>query len=145
MIANTLGNRNPRVACVCALEKVNPKMAATLDAAKLAELNRNGALSGCIVGGPLALDNAVSIEAARHKRIADPVAGNADILLMPSIEAGNALYKAISFFARGNIAGIVAGAKAPVVLTSRADSDAAKLNSIAVAVLLANQNSGALA
>jgi phosphate butyryltransferase len=139
-VANALGNANPKVACVCAVEKVNPKMQATLDAAELVRMNQADELTGCVVAGPFALDNAVSIEAAKHKRITDPVAGNADILLMPCIEAGNILYKSIVFLAKGKIAGIVVGAKAPVVLTSRADSDIAKLNSIAIGVLLASKN-----
>ncbi|MBP1765568.1 MAG: pta 1 [Firmicutes bacterium] len=137
-VANALGNDCPKVACVCAVEKVNPKMQATLDAAELVKMNESGELTGCIVAGPFALDNAVSAEAAKHKGISDPVAGHADILLMPFIEAGNMLYKSIVFFARGKIAGIVVGAKAPIVLTSRADSDIAKLNSIAIGVLMAS-------
>lgn len=141
-VARALGNDHPQVACVCAVEKTNTKMQATLDAAALVAMNETGALTGCTVAGPLALDNAVSVAAARHKGIVNPVAGQADILLMPFIEAGNVLYKSIVFFARGNIAGIVVGAKAPVVLTSRADSDIAKLNSIAIGILLACHSSG---
>ena len=137
-VANALGNDNPKVACVCAVEKVNPKMQATLDAAELVKMNETGELKGCIVAGPFALDNAVSAEAAKHKGITNPVAGHADILLMPYIEAGNMLYKSIVFFAKGNIAGIVVGATSPIVLTSRADSDIAKLNSIAIGVLMAS-------
>jgi phosphate butyryltransferase len=136
-VANALGNDNPKVGCVCAVEKVNPKMRATLDAAELVKMNKSGELKGCVVGGPFALDNAVSVEAAIHKGIIDPVAGHADILLVPYIEVGNAIYKSIVFFARGNIAGIVVGAKVPIVLTSRADSDTTKLNSIAIGILMA--------
>lgn len=138
-VANALGNDHPKVACVCAVEKVNPKMQATLDAAELVKMNETGELNGCTVAGPFALDNAVSAEAAKHKGITNPVAGHADILLMPMIEAGNMLYKSIVFFAKGKIAGIVVGAKAPIVLTSRADSDIAKLNSIAIGVLMASK------
>ena len=138
-VANALGNEKPKVACVCAVEKVNPKMKATLDAAELVEMNQTGRLQGCVVAGPLALDNAVSPEAAKHKEIDNPVAGNADILLMPFIEPGNMLYKSIVFFARGKMAGIIVGARAPIVLTSRADSDIAKLNSIAIGVLMASK------
>jgi len=141
-VAKALGNDRPKVACVCAVEKVNSKMPATLDADELVKMNQLGDLTGCTVAGPLALDNAVSIEAAQHKGITNPVAGNADILLMPCIETGNTLYKSIGFFAKGRIAGIVVGAKAPIVLTSRADSDSAKLNSIAMGILLANNNGG---
>lgn len=137
-VAKALGNDNPKVACVCAVEKVNSKMKATVDAAALVKMNESGELRGCLVAGPLALDNAVSLEAAKHKGITNPVAGCADILLMPFIEPGNMLYKSIVFFAKGKMAGIVVGAKAPIVLTSRADSDIAKLNSIAIGVLMAS-------
>ena len=139
-VANALGNDNPQVACICAVEKVNTKMKATLEAEALVKMNQAGELTGCLVAGPLAFDNAVSPEAAKHKGITHPVAGNADILLMPFIEAGNVLYKSIVFFARGQIAGIIVGAKAPIVLTSRADSDIAKLNSIAIGVLMASKS-----
>lgn len=138
-VANALGNDQPKVACVCAVEKVNPKMPATLDAEELVKLNQAGELKGCLVAGPLALDNAVSPEAAKHKGIVNPVAGHADILMVPFIESGNALYKSIVFFARGKIAGIIVGAKAPIVLTSRADSDTTKLHSIAIGILMADQ------
>jgi phosphate butyryltransferase len=137
-VANALGNENPKVACICAVEKVNPKMQVTVDAAELVKMNEIGELKGCIVAGPLALDNAISLEASRHKGIINPVAGHADILLMPYIEAGNMLYKAIVFFAKGNLAGIIVGARVPIVLTSRADSDIAKLNSIAIGILMAS-------
>lgn len=139
-VANALGNDYPKVACLCAVEKVNPKMKATLDAEELVKMSQAGKLTGCMVAGPLALDNAVSVEAAKHKGISNPVAGNADILLMPFIEAGNMVYKSIVFFAKGKIAGIIVGAKAPIVLTSRADSDVTKLNSIAIGVLMASKN-----
>ncbi|EGO64671.1 phosphate butyryltransferase [Acetonema longum] len=138
-VANALGNDQPKVACVCAVEKVNLKMPATLDAEELVKLNQAGELKGCLVAGPLALDNAVSPEAAKHKGIVNPVAGHADILMVPFIESGNALYKSIVFFARGKIAGIVVGAKAPIVLTSRADSDITKLHSIAIGILMADK------
>ncbi len=137
-VANAMGNAMPKVACVCAVEKANEKMQATLDAVELVKMNQSGLLKGCIVAGPLALDNAVSLEAAKHKGITDPAAGMADILLMPFIEAGNMLYKAVVFFARGKVAGIVVGAKAPIVLTSRADSDTAKLHSMAIGALMAS-------
>lgn len=138
-VANALENNNPKVAALCAVEKVNPKMQATIDAAELVKMNEEGTLKGCVVGGPFALDNAVSLEAAKHKGINHPVAGHADILMVPTIEAGNMLYKSMVFFAKGNNAGIVVGAKAPIVLTSRADSDIAKLNSIAIGVLMASK------
>lgn len=136
-VANALGNDNPKVALLAAVEKVNPKMQATLDAADLVKMNETGELTGCTLGGPFALDNAVSVEASKHKGITHPVAGYADILLVPDIEAGNILYKSMVFLARAKNAGVIVGAKAPVVLTSRADSDEAKLNSIAIAALMA--------
>ncbi|MFZ5353853.1 MAG: phosphate butyryltransferase [Bacillota bacterium] len=136
-VANALGNQNPSVGVIAAIEKVNPKMQATVDAAELVKMNQEGLLTGCRVAGPFALDGAVSVEAAKHKGMTDPEAGKSDILLMHNIEAGNALYKSMVFFARAKNAGIIVGAKAPVVLTSRADSDEAKLNSIAIGVLIA--------
>lgn len=136
-VAHSLDIENPKVAVICAKEKVNPKMPATVDAEKLEEMNRNGEITGCIVGGPFALDNAISKEAAKHKGIEHPVAGDADILLMPYIEAGNVLYKSLVFLSKAQNAGVIVGAKAPVVLTSRADSESAKLNSIALGVLMA--------
>ena len=139
-VAHALGNPNPIVACLCAVEKVNPKMPATLDAAALVEANRAGSLPGCTVVGPLALDNAVSPEAARHKGIADPCAGHADILLVPNIETGNVFYKALVFLAKAQNAGLIVGAKAPVIVTSRADSEQTKLHSIALALAIASTN-----
>lgn len=139
-VAHALGNENPIAACLCAVEKVNPKMQATLDAAALVEANQNGEIDGCTVIGPLALDNAISVEAAHHKGITDPNAGHADILLVPAIEVGNVFYKSMVFMARAKNAGVIVGAKAPVVLTSRADSDETKLNSIALALQIAAAN-----
>jgi len=138
-VANALGNYNPKVAVLAAVEKVNPKMQATLDAAELVKMNESGELKGCVVGGPFALDNAISVEAARHKGVTHPVAGLADVLLVPFIEVGNVLYKSMVYYAGSKVAGILVGAKAPVVMTSRADSDEAKLNSIAIAVLMAGK------
>ena len=133
-VLHRLGNPNPVAVALCAVEKVNPKMPATLDAAALVEMGRNGDFPGCRVLGPLALDNAISVEAARHKGITDPDAGRADILLVPYIEVGNVLYKSLAFLAGAANAGILVGAAAPIVLTSRADSETAKLNSIALAL-----------
>ena len=138
-VANALGNNNPKVAVLAAVEKVNPKMQATLDAAELVKMNESGELKGCVVGGPFALDNAISVEAARHKGVTHPVAGLADVLLVPYIEVGNVLYKSMVYYAGSKVAGVLVGAKAPVVMTSRADSDEAKLNSIAIAVLMAGK------
>ena len=136
-IAHAMGNDNPKVAVLCAVEKVNPKMPATLDAAELTRMNEEGEITGCMVKGPLAMDNAVSVEAARHKGIDHPVAGNADILITPDIEAGNILNKSMEDFAKCEKAGCIMGAAKPMVLTSRASSDTSKMNSIALAVLAA--------
>jgi phosphate butyryltransferase len=136
-VARALDIELPNVGVICAKEKVNDKMPATLDAAELVRMNQEGIIKGCKVGGPFALDNAVSEEAARIKGIKDPMGGKVDILMCPTIEAGNVLYKALTFLAGARSAGIIVGAKAPVVLTSRADDDDSKLNSIALGVLMA--------
>lgn len=136
-LAHSFGVEVPKVAALAAVEVVNPDMPPTIDAAMLTQMNRRGQIKGCIVDGPLALDNAVSPESAKHKGIKSDVAGYADILIVPDIDAGNMLAKAIVYFAKNKTAGIVLGAKAPVVLTSRADSAEAKLLSIASAVALA--------
>jgi len=137
-VAHALGNAKPLVAVLSAIEKVNPKMQATLDAVELVRMYEEGKITGCVVGGPFALDNAISDEAAKHKNIIHPVAGWADILVVPTIEAGNMLYKSMVYFAKAKNAGIIVGAKAPIVLTSRADSEETKLNSIALGVLMAS-------
>ncbi len=126
------------VGVITAKEKVTESMPATVDAGELVRMNQEGLITGCKVGGPFALDNAVSKEAAQIKGIKDPMAGDVDILLCPTIEAGNVLYKALNFLANAKSAGIIVGAKAPIVLTSRADSDDSKLNSIALGVLMAS-------
>lgn len=138
-IAHALGNEKPKVAVLCAVEKVNPKMPATLDADKLTKMNEEGFIKGCLVKGPLAIDNAVSVEAAKHKGINHPVAGNADILIAPDIEAGNILNKSMEYFARAEKAGVIMGAKTPIILTSRASSDISKLHSIALGALVVQQ------
>ena len=127
-----------KVGVIAAKEKVNPKMEATVHADELVKMNLSGELTGCIVGGPFALDNAVSKEAAKIKKIDHPAAGDVDIVLMPDIDAGNVLYKTLAFLTESKSAGIIVGAKAPVILTSRADSDESKLNSIALGVLMAS-------
>lgn len=131
----SLGVETPKVAAICAVEVVNEAMQATVDAAMLSKMNDRGQIRGCIVDGPLALDNALSVEAAEHKGIKSPVAGHADILLMPNIESGNVLYKALTYTTESKSGGVLLGAKAPVVVTSRADSFESKVNSIAMAVL----------
>ena len=134
-VARALDIEVPKVALICAKEKVNPKMKDTVEAKELENMYLRGEIKGCIVGGPFALDNAISEEAAIHKGINHPVAGKADVLVVPDIEAGNILYKSISFFAKCENAGLILGAKAPIILTSRADSGKTKLNSIALGVL----------
>ncbi len=110
-------------------------MPCTLDAEILTRMNEEGKITGCIVKGPLALDNAVSTSAAMHKGITHPVAGHADILIAPTIEAGNMINKSMEYFARAKKAGVITGAKVPLILTSRASSEVSKMNSIALGVL----------
>ncbi|MEN1759907.1 MULTISPECIES: phosphate butyryltransferase [Anoxynatronum] len=137
VVAKALDIEEPKVAVICAKEKANEAMPDTMDAAALTEMNVKGEITGCIVGGPFAIDNAVSVEAAKHKGINHPVAGYADVLVAPDIEGGNILYKTLGFMAFAQSAAVILGAKAPIVLTSRADSDESKLNSIALGVLCA--------
>ncbi|GIW49306.1 MAG: hypothetical protein KatS3mg079_782 [Caloramator sp.] len=137
-VAKAFGINPIHVAPLCAVEVVNPDMRATLDAAALSKMNQRGQIKDCVIDGPLALDNAISIEAAKHKGITSPVAGQADILLVPNIEAGNILGKSLTYFAKAKSAGIIMGAKCPIVLVSRADTHEAKLNSIALGSLVAN-------
>ncbi|WP_066385284.1 phosphate butyryltransferase [Neobacillus mesonae] len=136
-IARSIGIDHPKVAPLAAVESVNPVMDATLDAAALTVMNKRGQISSCIIDGPLALDNAVSIMAAEHKGIHSDVAGKADILLVPTIEVGNVLYKSLIYFAKAKTGAVIAGAKAPIVLTSRADSSESKLYSLALALCCA--------
>lgn len=135
-VMKKLGVEKPKVAIIGAIEVPNIKMPATLDAAVLSKMNDRGQIKDCIVDGPFALDNAISKEAAVHKKIESVVAGDADILIMPDIEAGNVLYKALVFFANATVASVILGARLPIVLTSRADSDKTKLYSIALAATL---------
>jgi len=134
---HALGVDTPKVAALAAVEVVNPDMPCTLDAAALVQMNRRNQIKGCIIDGPLALDNALSVEAAKHKGIVSEVAGSPDILLVPNIEAGNLLGKVILFMANGAGAGVVLGAKVPVVLTSRGDTARTKALSIALGAVLA--------
>ncbi len=128
----------PRVAILSAMETVNPKIPSTVEAAALCKMADRKQITGGILDGPLALDNAISMEAARIKQIDSPVAGRANVLVVPDLEAGNMLAKSLSFLAGADSAGIVLGAKVPIVLTSRADSLQARLASCAIAVLLAH-------
>ncbi|MEC9488026.1 MAG: phosphate butyryltransferase [Halanaerobium sp.] len=131
-VAHAIGIEKPLVAPLAAVEVVNPKRPATMDAAALSKMADRGQIKGAIVDGPLAFDNAISEEAAKHKGIESPVAGRADILLVPDIEAGNILYKTITNFVKMRSASIVVGAKVPMVLTSRADDYLTKYYSIAL-------------
>ncbi|MEG1641576.1 MAG: phosphate butyryltransferase [Synergistaceae bacterium] len=139
-LAHAFGIETPKVAALAAVEVINPDMPATLDAANLTQMNHRGQIKGCLIDGPLALDNAISPESAKHKKIVSDVAGYADILLAPNIESANMMSKALIYFSENKTAGIVLGAAAPIVLTSRADTSEAKLLSIASAVALVAHN-----
>jgi len=134
-LAISLGLKQPKVAILAAVETVTSKMPATLDAAALCKMADRGQIKGALLDGPLAFDNAISREAARTKGITSEVAGDPDILLVPDLEAGNILAKLLSFLARSDSAGLVLGARVPIVLTSRADSVRARIASCAVAML----------
>lgn len=135
-VAKALGVNPIKVAALCAVEAVNPSMQSTLDAAALSKMSQRGQIKDCIIDGPLALDNAISRAAAEHKGIKSPAAGDADILLVPNIEAGNILGKSLTYFGGAKSAGVVMGAKCPIVLVSRADSHESKLYSIALASII---------
>lgn len=135
-VAHALGIPLPRVAVLAATEVVNPKIPTTLDAANLSKMADRGQIQGGLVDGPLALDNAISPESARIKGIKSEVAGYADVLITPDIEAGNVLAKAITYFAQGKMAGVVVGARCPLILPSRSDPREAKLVSLALGVML---------
>jgi phosphate butyryltransferase len=130
---HNLGVAIPKVAVLGAVEMVNENMEATLDAALLSKMNQRDQIKGCIIDGPLAFDNAISLESAQHKGIRSEVAGDTDFLLMPDIEVGNVLYKSLVFFAKAKVASMILGAMAPIVLTSRSDSEQAKYDSILLA------------
>ncbi|WP_016776164.1 bifunctional enoyl-CoA hydratase/phosphate acetyltransferase [Anaerophaga thermohalophila] len=132
---NTLGIKRPKVAVLGAIEMVNESMQATTDAALLSKMNQRDQIKNCIIDGPLAFDNAVSFESAHHKNIKSEVAGDTDLLLMPDIEVGNVLYKSLVFFANAKVASVILGASAPIVLTSRSDTEESKFYSILLAAL----------
>jgi phosphate butyryltransferase len=134
--AHSMGIEKPKVAVVAALELVNPDMPATIDAACLAKMSERGQIVGGVVDGPLGFDNAISREAAMHKGIESPVSGEVDIVLVPNIESGNIFAKGLVYLAKAVPAGLLLGAKAPVVLVSRSDSAQSKLYSIALGVLM---------
>jgi len=136
-VAHKLGLDQPKVAILAASELVDPKIPSTVDAANLSKMAERGQIRGGVVDGPLALDNAISEASIAIKGIQSPIAGQADILIVPSVEAGNLLAKAITYFGHGEMAGVVVGGCAPLVVTSRSDSHTTKLVSIALGVLLA--------
>ncbi|HUO63500.1 MAG TPA: bifunctional enoyl-CoA hydratase/phosphate acetyltransferase [Terriglobales bacterium] len=137
-LARVLGLAQPKVAILSAVETVNPKIQSTLDAAALCKMADRGQITGGVLDGPLAFDNAISEEAARTKKIVSPVAGKADILLVPDLEAGNMLAKQLQYLAGADSAGIVLGTRVPIVLTSRADSVRTRIASAAVMALVAD-------
>ena len=131
-------DKKPRVGVLAAVETVNPKMQATLDAAALCKMADRGQITNAIIDGPLAFDNAISAEAAKEKGIVSPVSGEVDILLVPDIESGNMLAKQLIFLGKADSAGVVLGARVPIILTSRADSVRTRLASIALARIVAH-------
>jgi phosphate butyryltransferase len=131
-----LGVEEPKVAILAATEMVNPEMPANMDAANLSKMAERGQIRGGLVDGPLALDNAISLKAAQMKGIESQVAGYADILITPDVESGNILAKALSYFAKGHMAGVVVGAKCPIVMPSRSDPPQQKMLSLALGVYL---------
>ncbi|AOK56775.1 phosphate acetyltransferase [Burkholderia stagnalis] len=137
-LAHALGVERPKVAILSAVETVSSKLPSTLDAAALCKMAERGQITGGVLDGPLALDNAISPEAARLKHLGSDVAGDADILLAPDLEAGNMLAKELTFLANADAAGIVLGARVPIILTSRADSERTRMASCAVAALHAH-------
>lgn len=129
-----MGIHCPKVAVLSANEAVNPKVQSSVDAAKLQERNRSGKIGGCIVEGPMAMDVALSRDAAEHKHIASEISGDVDLFLVPDIEAGNMVGKTLMYCARAKMAGVILGADSPVIMVSRADNAEAKLNSLALAL-----------
>lgn len=138
-VAHALGVEMPKVAALAAVETVNPAMQSTLDAAALSKMAQRGQIKGCLIDGPLAMDNAINPEAALHKHIVSDVAGNADILLAPDIESGNILIKSMIFLYQARSCGIITGARVPMVVTSRAESSDAKYYSILLALAMLGQ------
>jgi phosphate butyryltransferase len=137
-LALALGIERPKVGILSAVETVNPKIQSTLDAAALSKMSERGQIRGGVVDGPLAMDNAISLSAARTKGLHSLVAGKADILVAPNLEAGNILAKELTYAAQAEGAGLVIGARVPILLTSRADDERSRLFSCAVAVLYAH-------
>ena len=137
-----LGRERPKVAILSAVETINPKIPSTIEAAALCKMAERGQIQGAILDGPLAFDNAISAEAARIKKIDSPVAGDPDIMLVPDLEAGNMLAKNLTFLSRADAAGLVLGARVPIILTSRADNQRARMASCAAAALYAHARRG---
>ena len=137
-LAHALGAAEVRVAILSAMETVNPRVPSTIEAAALCKMADRGQITGAVLDGPLALDNAISIEAASIKQIKSPVAGRANVLIVPDLEAGNMLAKSLTFLAGADAAGVILGARVPIILTSRADSEITRLASCAVALLVAD-------
>jgi len=136
-LAHAFGKPQPKVAILSAMETINPKVQTTIEAGALCKMADRGQITGALLDGPLALDNAINLTAAKTKKLDSPVAGQADILIVPDLEAGNMLAKSLSFLADADAAGIVLGARVPIILTSRADSVMTRLASCAVAALVA--------
>ena len=136
-LARALGTKEVRVAILSAMETVNPDVPSTIEAAALCKMADRGQITGAILDGPLALDNAINLRAAQIKQINSGVAGRANVLIVPDLEAGNMLAKSLTFMAQADAAGIVLGARVPVILTSRADSLTTRLASCAIASLVA--------
>ena len=139
LVAHALGNPNPKVAMICAIETVNPKMPATIDAALIAKMNERGQIPGCIIEGPLAFDNAVDKEAARIKGLTSEVAGAADILVFPNIETGNVHGKMLTYYCHYRIAHVTIGTKVPILIPSRADTGETKMLCLALALATMSQ------
>ena len=143
-LAHALGAKEVRVAILSAMETVNPKVPSTIEAAALCKMADREQITGALLDGPLALDNAISLESVKIKKLNSPVAGRANVLVVPDLEAGNMLAKSLSFLANADAAGIVLGARVPIMLTSRADSVMTRLASCAVATLMAKARREAL-
>ena len=133
-VAHCMGSSQPKVALLAAVETVNPKMQATIDAAIISQMNKRNQITGCIVEGPLAFDNAVSLEAAKIKGIESPVAGNADVFIVPNIEAGNIFGKLLTYYCGYRVAHVIVGTKAPILIPSRADPGELKMLCMAMAL-----------
>ncbi len=138
-VSSALGLEKPKVAMLAAVEVVNPEMSTAVDDAIISKMGDRGQIKGATIDGPLALDNAVSPQAAEIKGIISPVAGHADVLIVDNIDVGNVFYKTLVYFSNSNVAGIIMGASAPMILTSRADSGETKFNSIALACILSER------